>query len=31
MRKHVMLFEPTSTLNTGNLRTERTRERLERI
>lgn len=28
---HVMLFEPASTLNTGNLRTEKTRERLERI
>jgi mannose-6-phosphate isomerase-like protein (cupin superfamily) len=28
---HVMLFEPASTLNTGNLRNERTRERLERL
>ena len=28
---HVMLFEPASTLNTGNRRTEKTRERLERI
>jgi mannose-6-phosphate isomerase-like protein (cupin superfamily) len=28
---HVMLFEPATTLNTGNLRNERTRERLERI
>ena len=27
----VMLFEPATTLNTGNLRNERTRERLERI
>ena len=30
-KAHVMLFEPASTLNTGNLRTEKTRERLERI
>jgi len=28
---HVLLFEPVSTLNTGNVRSERTRERLERI
>src|SRR6266852_6256478 len=28
---HVLLFEPASTLNTGNVRNERTRERLERI
>lgn len=28
---HVLLFEPASTLNTGNLRNERTIERLERI
>jgi mannose-6-phosphate isomerase-like protein (cupin superfamily) len=28
---HVMLFEPASTLNTGNVRGERTRERLERL
>jgi mannose-6-phosphate isomerase-like protein (cupin superfamily) len=28
---HVLLFEPTTTLNTGNVRNERTRERLERI
>jgi mannose-6-phosphate isomerase-like protein (cupin superfamily) len=28
---HVLLFEPTSTLNTGNVRNERTREKLERI
>jgi mannose-6-phosphate isomerase-like protein (cupin superfamily) len=27
----VMLFEPASTLNTGNVRNERTLERLERI
>jgi mannose-6-phosphate isomerase-like protein (cupin superfamily) len=27
----VMLFEPASTLNTGNVRSERTRERLERL
>jgi len=27
----VMLFEPASTLNTGNVRSERTREQLERI
>src|SRR5579864_9228912 len=27
----VLLFEPASTLNTGNVRNERTRERLERI
>jgi mannose-6-phosphate isomerase-like protein (cupin superfamily) len=28
---HVMLFEPTSTLNTGNIRNERTVERLSSI
>jgi mannose-6-phosphate isomerase-like protein (cupin superfamily) len=28
---HVLLFEPASTLNTGNVRDERTLERLERI
>ncbi len=28
---HVLLFEPASTLNTGNLRNERTVEKLERI
>jgi mannose-6-phosphate isomerase-like protein (cupin superfamily) len=28
---HVLLFEPASTLNTGNVRTERTVEVLERI
>ena len=27
---HVLLFEPASTLNTGNVRNERTREKLER-
>lgn len=27
---HVLLFEPESTLNTGNLRNEKTIERLER-
>jgi mannose-6-phosphate isomerase-like protein (cupin superfamily) len=27
----VVLFEPASTLNTGNVRTERTREHLERL
>lgn len=27
----VLLFEPASTLNTGNVRNERTRERLERL
>jgi mannose-6-phosphate isomerase-like protein (cupin superfamily) len=27
----VLLFEPATTLNTGNLRNERTRERLERL
>ncbi len=27
----VMLFEPSTTLNTGNVRNERTRERLERL
>ena len=28
---HVLLFEPASTLNTGNVRNERTREQLETI
>jgi mannose-6-phosphate isomerase-like protein (cupin superfamily) len=28
---HVLLFEPMSTLNTGNVRDERTLEKLERI
>jgi mannose-6-phosphate isomerase-like protein (cupin superfamily) len=28
---HVLLLEPKTTLNTGNVRNERTRERLERI
>jgi mannose-6-phosphate isomerase-like protein (cupin superfamily) len=28
---HVLLFEPASTLNTGNVRNERTREQLEAI
>ena len=28
---HVLLFEPASTLNTGNVTEERTRERLERL
>lgn len=28
---HVLLFEPKSTLNTGNVRDRRTREQLERI
>jgi mannose-6-phosphate isomerase-like protein (cupin superfamily) len=28
---HVLLFEPASTLNTGNVREERTVEQLERI
>jgi mannose-6-phosphate isomerase-like protein (cupin superfamily) len=28
---HVLLFEPASTLNTGNVRSERTREHLERL
>jgi mannose-6-phosphate isomerase-like protein (cupin superfamily) len=28
---HVLLFEPASTLNTGNVRNERTLERLERL
>jgi len=27
----VLLFEPASTLNTGNVRNERTKERLEKI
>jgi len=27
----VLLFEPASTLNTGNIRNERTKERLQRI
>jgi mannose-6-phosphate isomerase-like protein (cupin superfamily) len=28
---HILLFEPTSTLNTGNVRNERTLENIERI
>ena len=28
---HVMLFEPASTLNTGNVKTDKTLEKLERI
>jgi mannose-6-phosphate isomerase-like protein (cupin superfamily) len=28
---HILLFEPASTLNTGNVRNERTREQLERL
>ena len=28
---HVLLFEPASTLNTGNVRNQRTVERLERV
>ena len=28
---HVLLFEPATTLNTGNVRTEKTRENLDRI
>jgi mannose-6-phosphate isomerase-like protein (cupin superfamily) len=28
---HVLLFEPATTLNTGNVRNERTRESLERL
>ncbi|MDI6696745.1 MAG: cupin domain-containing protein [Anaerolineales bacterium] len=28
---HVLLFEPASTLNTGDVRNERTHEKLERI
>ncbi len=28
---HILLFEPTSTINTGNVRNERTREKLERL
>jgi mannose-6-phosphate isomerase-like protein (cupin superfamily) len=28
---HVMLFEPATTLNTGNVQNERTREKLDRI
>jgi hypothetical protein len=28
---HVLLFEPVTTLNTGDVRSERTLERLERI
>jgi mannose-6-phosphate isomerase-like protein (cupin superfamily) len=28
---HVLLFEPTSTLNTGNVRNEMTLEKLERV
>ena len=27
---HILLFEPTGTVNTGNVRDERTRDRLER-
>ncbi len=28
---HIMLFEPASTLNTGNIENERTRKELERL
>ena len=28
---HVMLFEPASTLNTGNIENERTRKGLEKL
>ncbi|MFN8529524.1 MAG: cupin domain-containing protein [Anaerolineae bacterium] len=28
---HVLLFEPTETLNTGNVRSERTKEQLDRL
>ncbi|NIR49612.1 cupin domain-containing protein [candidate division KSB1 bacterium] len=28
---HILLFEPSSTLNTGNVHTDKTREQLERI
>jgi mannose-6-phosphate isomerase-like protein (cupin superfamily) len=28
---HILMFEPEGTLNTGNVRDERTRERLERL
>jgi hypothetical protein len=28
---HIMLFEPAGTLNTGNVRNERTREDLDRL
>lgn len=28
---HILLFEPATTLNTGNVRNERTRESLERL
>lgn len=28
---HVMLFEPASTLNTGNIESERTRKKLEQL
>lgn len=28
---HVMLFEPATTLNTGNIESERTRKKLDRI
>lgn len=28
---HILLFEPMSTLNTGNVRNERTRDSLERL
>jgi hypothetical protein len=30
-RDHVLLFEPASTLNTGNVRNERTVENLSKI
>jgi hypothetical protein len=28
---HILMFEPAGTLNTGNVRDERTREHLERL
>ncbi len=28
---HILLFEPATTLNTGNVKSERTREKLEKI
>ena len=28
---HILLFEPATTLNTGNIRNERTREKLDRL
>jgi len=28
---HILLFEPASTLNTGNIRNERTLDKIERI